>query len=205
MNTIAKRLLAAVTILLAFSLVNTASARVIIKERTKYYTVTGKTGQQVFKSIVRRGPKLRLIGHAIATTTTKIRLRNIKPVVNKRECKIANVDVLVDITYRLPRWKGSRRASAKLRNNWNQFNAQVVKHEQTHGRISREYAREIEKKIKATRGRASRKCKNFGKRQLRSIKRLQRSIQKRHARFDRREGRASARIRRLQKALLVSK
>ncbi len=204
MTTLTKRLLAAITVVLAFTMVNVASARVIINERTKYYSVSGKNGPQIFKSILRRGPKVRSVGHAIASTRTQLKLRNIKTVVNKRECKVTNVDVIVNITYTLPRWKGSRGASTKVRNNWKKFNARVVKHEQTHGRISREYAREIEKKIKSTRARASRKCRDFGKRQIRSISRLQRTIRKRHARFDRREGRRGARIRMLQRSLVKS-
>ncbi len=204
MNTIAKRLLAAATIVLAYSLVNTASARVIINERTKYYSVSGKNGPQLFKSILRRGPKVRSVGHAIAATRSELKIRNIKTFVNKRECKITNVDVIMNITYTLPRWNGSRRASATVQNNWKKFNARVVKHEQTHGRISREYAREIEKKIKSTRARVSRNCKDFGERQLRSLSRLQRVITRRHARFDRREGRRGARIRMLQRSLIKS-
>ena len=204
MHTIVKRLLTAITLILAFTLVNSASARVIIKERTKFYTVSGKTGPQLFKSILRRGPKVRSVGHAIASTRTDLRIRNVKTNVNRRECKVSSVDVIVNITYTLPRWRDNKRASAKVRNNWKKFNARVLKHEQTHGRISREYAREIEKKIKNTRARASRKCKDFGKRQLKSLARLRRAIDRRHARFDRREGRASARIRLLQRDLIRS-
>jgi predicted secreted Zn-dependent protease len=204
MGLVAKRLLAAITVLMAFTLAHSASARVIINERTKFYTVSGKTGPQLFKSILRRGPKVRNVGHAIASTGTALKIRNIKTVVNRRECKVTNVDVIVDITYTLPRWTGSRGASAKVRDTWKQFNARVLRHEQTHGRISREYAREVEKKIKQARGRASRNCKNFGKRQLRSLARLQRNIRKRHERFDRREGRARSRIRLLQRSLIKS-
>jgi len=205
MYNFAKRMFATIAVFLAFAIFTTASARVIINERTKFYNVSGKNGQQLFKAILRRGPKVRNVGHAIASTGTSIRIRNVKTSVNRRECKVASVDVVVDITYTLPRWRGARRASPKLRRDWERFNARVVRHEQTHGRISREYAREVEKQIKSTRGRASRNCKNFGKSQIRSIQRLQRGVARRHARFDRREGRSGARIRRLQRTLLVSR
>jgi len=180
-----------------------ANAKVIITERTKFYTVTGKTGPQMFRSITRRGPKTRRDGHAIATTRTEIKFRNLKIGVKGRRCVVENFDLVLKLTYTLPRWRGSRKASPKLRKTWDLFYAKVKKHEDTHGRISREYARKLHDRIRKLTGRVSNGCKNFGKK-TRSLRLAQREFARRHAAFDRREGRASSRIRRLQRAVLVA-
>ncbi len=182
-----------------------ASAKLKITERTKFYNVSGKSGTQLFRSISRRGPKTRRDGHAIATTQTDLQVRNLRAGVKGRNCVITNVDVVVNLTYTLPRWRGNRRASAKLRKNWEKFAARVKKHEDTHGRISKEYARQLHTRLKRLKGRVSRDCRDFGKRQLRRLKRDERKFHRRHVAFDRREGRARSRVRLLQRAVIATK
>lgn len=193
-----------------FGWLNGASARVIVSERTVYYSVSGSTGKQLAISIQKRGPKLsrssRAIStsHAIATTKTELKVRNIKPVVRGGRCKIASAEVRLKLTYTLPRWRGSRRASKEVRRNWERFVAEVKNHELEHGRISKQFAADIDREIKRASGRVSRKCKNFGDRSVRKFNSLKRRADRRHARFDRREGRRFAKVRRLQRALVNS-
>ncbi|MEE9376271.1 MAG: DUF922 domain-containing protein [Rhizobiaceae bacterium] len=181
-----------------------AEAKVRISERTKYYSVSGRNGKQLFKSIIRRGPKLKSTGHAIATTRTKIDIKNVKVAIKGRRC-VVKADVRVSLLYTFPKWRGNKRASKKLKGNWDKFFHQVKRHEATHGRISREYARQLHKKINRLTGRVSKGCSDFGRRSKRSIRLIQKSFLNRHRNFDRREGRSSARIRRLQRALLISR
>ncbi|EFL90083.1 DUF922 domain-containing protein [Ahrensia sp. R2A130] len=186
---------------IAPALVKPADAKVVINERTKYYSVTGRNGKALFRSIKRRGPKHRMTGHAIATTTTSIKVRDMKFGIRGRNCVVENVNVFVDITYKYPRWRDRRRANADVRKAWDAFEVRVKKHEETHGRISREYARGLEKKLKTLFGRKSRGCKDFGKFSERRLKQAYVAFQKRQYNFDRREGSARSRIRRLQAAL----
>ncbi len=181
-----------------------AIARVKISERTKYYSVSGRTGKQLFKSIVRRGPKLRRQGHAIATTTTYFEIKRLKTGIKGRRCVVKSVDLIVTINYKFPRWRNAKRASKKVRRNWAKFYKSVKRHEATHGRNSRDYAKKLHARIRKATGRVSRGCNNFGRTTLRAIKRLERSFHRRDRRFDRREGWAFSRIRRLQNALLIS-
>lgn len=150
-------------------------------------------------------PKTRQVGHAIATTRTAIKVRNVKFKKQGNRCVVGSADVILDLVYTYPRWNGSRRASAKLRSAWEKFNAQVVRHEQTHGRISREYARRLHSKLLTLSGRISNKCQDFGRRSQRALKLLLNGSRKRHISFDRREGRARSRVRRLQKALISTR
>lgn len=182
-----------------------ASAKLRITERTKFYTVTGKTGKQLFRSIDRKGPKLKKTGHAIATASRKVKFRNLKTGIRGNKCVITKLDLDVHITYTYPKWRGSKRASKELRDTWNKFMARVEKHEETHGRIFREHARKVYKLLLKMEGRASRGCKDFGKFTKRSFKLADTHHFRRHRLLDRRDSYASSRVRRLQALLLRSK
>ena len=200
---------AALTVLLAivsatFFSVNPSDARVKISERTKYYSVSGKNGKQLFRSISRKGRKLKNGDHAIASTQMTVKIRNLKTKVRGRRCVVRRVDVVVKMIYTYPRWHRNKRAPKKVRRNWAKFMKLVRKHEAHHGRINRQYAKALERQIKSTSGRVSKGCKDFGRGSIRKFKRLQRKFDRKHRRFDSREARASARVRRLQRALLAS-
>lgn len=193
---------AATAFIFAVIAVDSANAGLRIKERTKYYSITGKTGKQLFGSITRRGPRR---GHAIATTRTSVKVRNLRTKVRGRRCVVRSADVIVNLTYTLPRWRASRRASKRVRNSWNAFAARVKRHEDVHGQISKKYAKRLYREILRMKGRVSRKCSDFGKRAARRIAKLQRQADREHARFDRRENQQRARVRRLQFALLKAR
>lgn len=183
-----------------FFAATTAQARVIINERTTFYNVSGKSGKALFQSIGKRGPKVRA-RHAIATTTSAIRVRNLKPKITRRACRVGSVDVIVDITYRYPRWKGARKASPKLQKAWKNFMKKVRVHERIHGRIAKDHARDVHKTLKGFRGRVSRGCKNFGRGAERKFRRQAKKADRRHRMLDRRDSRVWSRNARLQRAL----
>lgn len=182
-----------------------AEAKVRFTERTKYYTVSGTSGAKVARSMLRKGPRSTRGGHAIATTQTRVRVRNLKSAVQGRRCVVKSVDVQVDIVYLFPRWTSARKAPPKVRKAWESFYKQIERHEFVHGRISRDFGRDLEKKLLNLNGRVSKKCADFGQRQAKRINQLRTEYIKRQARFDRRESRASARVRRLQRIFLTSR
>ncbi|MEL6505743.1 MAG: DUF922 domain-containing protein [Pseudomonadota bacterium] len=181
-----------------------AEAKVRFSERTKYYTVTGTSGAKVARSMLQKGPKAGRTGHAIATTQTRVRVRNLKAAIEGRRCVVKSVDVYVDLVYTFPRWVSANKASPKVRRAWEQFYKQVERHEFVHGRISRDFGRDLHKKLLQLSGRVSNKCADFGKRQAKRINQMRTAYIKRQLRFDRREARASARVRRLQRIFLRS-
>jgi len=186
----------------AITSVCSANAGLRIKERTKYYSISGKTGKQLFRSIGRKGPRR---GHAIATTRTDVKVRNIRTKKRGRSCIVTRADVIVTLTYTLPRWRGSRRASKRVRRSWNAFAARVNRHERKHGQISKKYAKKLYREIRRMKGRVSRNCRDFGDRAARRIAKLQSQADREHARFDRREASSRARVRRLQVALIKAR
>ncbi len=188
-------------VLAFFFATQSGHARVIVKERTTYYTVTGKTGAALFKSISRRGPRLGRSRHAIATTTSNIQVRNLKTKVRRGRCVVQSVNVVLNLTYRYPRWRNQRGASPRVRRAWKKFMARARKHELTHGRISKEHARQIDRTVRGFKGRVSRKCNDFAKGAKRKFARLNRQANRKHERFDRREASVRSRSTRLQIAL----
>ncbi|MDA8870689.1 DUF922 domain-containing Zn-dependent protease [Rhizobiaceae bacterium] len=181
--------------------VGAAQARVVINERTKTYTVSGSDGRQLFRSIAKRGPKSSRNQHAIATTRTDLKVQNVKTAVVRGRCVVTSVDVVLNLTYTYPKWNGSRRASPEVRKVWDNFLRQAIKHEETHGRISKDYARSVHRNFLKLRGTVSQGCADFGKRSANRLARAQARFISRQTRFDRREAWAISRSTRLQKAL----
>ena len=63
----------------SFYMMNSVHARIILKEKTTYYNVHGKTGRQLYSSMLKNGPKLDgLRGHVLAATILNYDVMNIK-------------------------------------------------------------------------------------------------------------------------------
>jgi len=186
-------------------MIYSAEARVTIKERTKYYSVTGKNGISLMKSILKRGPKLGRSRHAIATTNVTLKITNIKAGIRGRKCVIKSARVRLNLVYKYPKWKNRRGASARMKKAWNRFYKELQVHEKTHGKIAKQFARDMDKAIKRHSARISRGCKNFARNANRKFKKLSKAHSRKQKRFDRREHRARSRISRLQFALIKSR
>lgn len=186
--------------------VNLASvqARVIVHEKEKYYSVRGKTGAQIYKSISKNGPKVSK-KHVVAFTSTRFKLDNFKEKITRRYCKIAKIDVVVALVYTYPKWHGYKRGSAKSRNNWDKFIKLLERHEKRHGKISVEIARKIERLVKRAKGQTSRGCEGFKTTVIRGLKLLRVKHQKLNAQFDRREDFKYSKITRSMIALIEGK
>jgi len=193
------------SLLLAASLFATsADARVIVKERTKFYTVKGRTGRDIYRSIGLRSKRGSGIQHAIATTTSSISVKNVKTAVRRSRCVVVSADVRLKLTYRYPRWK-ARGASKKVRSAWANFYKHALKHEKVHGNISKKYAKRMHTALLRTTGRVSRQCSDFARNAQRKFSRLSKRLDREQKRFDRREARSFSRNIRLQRALYVAR
>jgi predicted secreted Zn-dependent protease len=62
-------------------------------------------------------------------------------------CMIKSVSVTVRILYRMPRWAGYSSASPEMKEKWDAFYARLDEHEQGHGKLAIEAARDIEREI----------------------------------------------------------
>lgn len=178
-----------------------AEARVRIKERTTFYSVTGTSGAAIFSSIRRRGPRANR-AHAIATTLTETSITDVQSTVRRGRCVLSRFNVRMKITYRLPRWRSARGTNRRLRSAWANFSRQVKRHEDRHGAISKRYARDLNRALRRLSIRArGGNCNRFPAKVRATFDTLTRTMNRRHASFDRRESRMLSRSSRAQTAL----
>lgn len=109
-------------------------------EQVENYSITGRTGLELYKSIGERGPQ---IGNtrAVAHTTFKLTwTRKYEPRGNS--CVLAVARPKLIITYTLPQPKGE--LPAPVRRNWETFISGIAAHERVHGDYIKDMVREIE-------------------------------------------------------------
>ena len=182
-----------------------ADAKIYIKEQVKYYTVSGKTGKQIHAKLGRGGPWRIRRKHAIAATIRSYDFKNFKVRERGKKCVLASVDVHLKLIYYYPKWINRKRASNKLQKLWVKFSRELVRHEKTHGKYFKETSRLVEKEILRASGRLSRDCRDFGDNVKKRLDKIYKKGEARHDAFDRREKKATAKIRKLERALIKSR
>ncbi|NZD53052.1 DUF922 domain-containing protein [Rhizobium leguminosarum] len=109
-------------------------------EEVRPYSISGKTGAELYESIGARGPEAGA-GRAIAHTTFKLTwTRKYEPQGNA--CVIVTNRPKLIITYTLP--KPSAALPAAVKSSWEAFISGVQAHERVHGETIKEMAKEIE-------------------------------------------------------------
>ena len=136
-----------------------AYARVLLKEKIKYYNVTGSTGAELYKSMIKNGPDHGGIQKdVLASTAFKFDFKNDVFKVQKNRCVLTSLDIIVNVTYTYPRWRGSKKASAETRKAWEKFRKVAIWHENEHVKITKKFAKNYERALKKSRRRASAEC-----------------------------------------------
>ena len=172
----------------SLSAVNITQARVIIKETTKYYSITGHDGSELYVSMLENAPKLDGIrGHALASTEFEFIPSNLKIEVRNNRCFVTKADVIMKVKYTYPKWNGSKKASKQTRSAWNNFIKTAKWHEQQHTKISREYAKSLEQLIKSSRRRVSSDCEKSTWSEAFRASRIVRTLNRKHKQFDRQD------------------
>lgn len=168
--------------------VTAAQARVIIKETTKYYSISGRDGSELYISMLENAPKLDGIrGHALASTEFEFIPSNLKIEVRNNRCVVTKADVIMKVKYTYPKWNGSKKASKQTRSAWKNFIKTAKWHEQQHTKISREYANSLEQLIKSSRRRASSDCETSTWSEAFKASRIVRTLNRKHKQFDRQD------------------
>lgn len=182
-----------------------ASAKVIVKEKYSYYNISGRTGAELHKSMVRNGSKRVNIKHTLAATKPRLKIKNIKAGVVGRNCVIKNVDVNLTLTYILPRWNGKKSANKSVVSKWNKFNKLLIRHEKKHGKIAVDAVNSLYRELKRLKGRVSKKCRDFGRNAKGRLNRIGKTLAIRQRAFDRREGYGLSAVRRAERKFITSK
>jgi len=192
----------------AFSMVASPSgahARVVVTESVKYYNITGKDGLDVSKAMLSGGERNINLRHAIASTTTRISIDDVKAGIVNGRCKVTNVTVNLDIVYLFPQWPQKSNASRNVRRAWDPFYAELEKHEHHHGAIAKDFARKIEKAMLNMSGVPALGCRDYIAKASHRFRSITAQLKQKQLAFDARENHKSSRITRLQIALLKAK
>lgn len=182
-----------------------ARAKLIVKEQTRHYNIWGKTGRQIHAKLGRRGPWRIRKKHAIAATVRTFEFKNIKFTERGKKCVLTNIDIHLTLTYYFPKWINKNNGSKKLQKLWGVFSRELVRHERVHGKYFKDTMRQFEKELLRTTGRLSDNCSGMLRSAKARLDKIEARGDLRHAAFDRREKKPTAKIRKLEKAIVRTK
>lgn len=182
-----------------------ADAEIVVVEKVSHYEVTGANGLDLGRAMLKGGAEAINLRRAVAATATKFDF--VDPVIDieNGRCVVKDITVRLTIEYQFPRWNGRARASAGVRRAWDAFNAELVRHEKTHGQIARDFARRIEKELLRLSGTVMFGCQDFGTLSNLRFAALANQLRQKQLAFDRQEERSTSKISRLQLVLLKAK
>ncbi|MBO3760669.1 DUF922 domain-containing protein [Ciceribacter sp. L1K23] len=124
-------------------------AETIVKKRTTYFTIGGRTAEELDNELSRHGPMTQTTG-ARHPGATRIKFDGELTYVEKGgRCRIGKATVVVDTHLILPRWKNRKTASRDLGFIWDALSSDIKRHEERHAEIARQHARSLEKSLKA--------------------------------------------------------
>lgn len=135
-----------ITILVAIAAMGMAGAASAAQVTKTYghFTVSGDTIGEIEEDLGRKGPHLGSTGQRHpGATRLEFRTR-----VGYREeggwCRVVDVDVSVEATVILPRWRRGRDAEPSTAFVWDTLASDIRRHEEAHVDIARRHAREID-------------------------------------------------------------
>ncbi len=170
---------------LALVLSEPAAARVIINENTKYYTVSGKNGAEIYKQISAKGPRIRnKKGHYVATANISYKITNTKGYAWNKQCLIDSIDVVINVTYTIPKWVPGKGASPQLKSSWKSFIDSVWRHEKRHVAIAKDSAYELWRALKRVKGDLRMDCKDMAAPLKKRAEQVWKNYERKQERFD---------------------
>lgn len=169
-------------------------------ERTEHYSVSGRTGLELYRSIGEKGPTVG-VGRAIAYTDFKLLWsRDYRPQPDG-SCKLVTARPSLTITYRLPRAPGD--LPEPTRPAWQAFLAGITAHEKVHGEIITDMVRQIEAVSVGLSAPADPGCTKVREALQAKLGPLSQAQRQKSRDFDREEMRDGGNVRRLVLALVT--
>lgn len=166
-----------------------------IIERTKYYRISGKTASDFARSMSRRGPfSLQHRKRAWATASRDMTYQLVRKKGSKG-CRMIDAKVDMKIVYTLPKLSSVRGVTKRHQKRWRLMSNLLVKHEKTHGRFYKEFARKVHRQLR--RLPRARNCRQLDRNAARLVARLSEEDSERNNLFDARDQRNYSRMTRL--------
>ncbi|MBB3947856.1 putative secreted Zn-dependent protease [Rhizobium skierniewicense] len=128
-----------------------AGAEALMTKSFSYFSIGGKTAEDLDRELSHRGPMTKATG-ARHPGATEIKFGGeISYVEKNAKCGVGNVEVKLHTKILLPRWTNRRRTAADLALIWDTLSADIKRHEERHAEISRNYARTLDKRLQSLR------------------------------------------------------
>jgi predicted secreted Zn-dependent protease len=143
------RSILAATVLLAISAPPAVAAT--ISKTYSYFSVGGRTLDEIESDLMRRGPKVKSSGRRHPGATQMEFISRISYGQQGNSCRIVGASVTVKAKVILPKWRRPKGADADVRLIWDTLEADIKRHEESHIIIAKNHARELEQALVALR------------------------------------------------------
>ncbi|MGR6469138.1 DUF922 domain-containing Zn-dependent protease [Rhizobium sp. PAMB 3182] len=139
----------AAALIAAVAIPERSQAQPVIHKSYRYFSIHGKTAEDLDRELTRRGPKSRTSGlHHPGLT----RIRFDGKVTYEQSagrCRVSKALVILDIKIFLPKWANRRHADRGLALVWDTLSTDIRRHEERHAEIARSHAFETERALLA--------------------------------------------------------
>jgi predicted secreted Zn-dependent protease len=184
----AKQGTAMIRILLAAALVGLTafpSAAESVSKTYSYFSVGGRTLDELESELNRRGPQVKSTGRRHPGATQMQFNTRLGYTEKNGSCRVTEANVTVKANVILPRWRQRARAEQDVRLIWDTLSSDIKRHEEQHVAIAQSHARELERKLMRL-GR-QKNCAIAGEKAKKTADKLLDKHDKAQAAFDRQE------------------
>ena len=143
------------SLLTATSLSAPALSETKITKSISYFTIEGKTADELDAALAKHGPEVSRSGMRHPGITKIAFGGDVTFVTSERSCAIDRVNATLSTNIELPRWKNRRRAGPELGLTWDALSSDIKRHEERHAEIARQYARKLDQALNALRAEKS--------------------------------------------------
>ena len=134
-------------ILACLMLSTTAGAEPMITKTYGYFSIGGRTAEDLARALERRGPMTRNTGHRHPGATEIKFGGEVTYIERGGRCTVGAAKVTLRTHLILPRWSNRRGAGKDLRFIWDTLSSDIKRHEERHAEIARTYARTLERDL----------------------------------------------------------
>lgn len=163
--------------------VTAANADPLISKTYGYFSIGGRTAEDLDSELERRGPLTQATGHRHPGATEISFGGEVTYVERSGRCSVGAAKVTLKTHIILPRWSNRRRAEQDLRFIWDTLSADIKRHEERHAEIARNYARTLEQELQKLRPASN--CEQLERQVGATTRRVLGSHDREQVRFDR--------------------
>lgn len=174
-----------------------AAGKVTVK--TEYYAVSGKTGAELVQSMARKGPRHGFLSKAIAVTRFKPRAYG-DLAYDDGVCRAKKAGFDLAITYVFP--KPSAKLPADVDRRWDGFFAGVERHEHMHGKLGKDLAATLDKRIRSFSMKDKPGCRAAARKMNAEVRRIVVAYDAKQRAFDEKEHREGGNVEKLLRRLI---